>query len=103
MKTFSKEILERLTPPGAKTKKELAKLLAKIHVEFILIHPFREGNGRTIRLLLHLITQQAGYKGMDFGFIDEKGKSFDPYVRSIHEGMKGDYEPMAAMLKRAIT
>lgn len=103
MKQYSKEILERFTPPRASTKQELAKLLAEIHVECILIHPFREGNGRTIRLLLHLITQQAGYKGMDFGFIDEKGKSFDRYVRAIHEGMKGDYEPMAAILKKAIT
>lgn len=103
MKQFSTEFLESLTPPKVKTDKELAILLAKIHVEFILIHPFREGNGRTIRLLLHLITQQAGYKGMDFSFIDEKGKMFDQYVRSIHAGMKGDYEPMARIMRRAIT
>jgi cell filamentation protein len=103
MKQFSKEVLESLTPPKVKTDSELAILLAKIHVEFILIHPFREGNGRTIRLLLHLITQQAGYKGMDFSFINEKGKTFDRYVRSIHAGMKGDYEPMARIMRRAIT
>jgi len=103
MKQFSNEVLEPLTPPKVKTKKELATMLAKIHVEFILIHPFREGNGRTVRLLLHLITQQAGYTGMDFSFIDEKGRTFDRYVRSIHAGMKGDYEPMARILRKAIT
>jgi cell filamentation protein len=103
MKQFSKEVLESLTPPKVKTEKELAILLAKIHVEFILIHPFREGNGRTIRLLLHLITQQAGYKGMDFSFIYEKGKTFNQYIRSIYAGMQADYEPMARIMKRAIT
>ena len=102
MNRFSRKILERNTPPNVRNKKALAKLLAKIHVELILIHPFREGNGRTVRLLLHLIAQQAGFAGMDFSNIDQKGKSFDAYITAIHKGMSKKYDPMATILTDAI-
>jgi cell filamentation protein len=102
MEQFSEEVLKRETPPKTKTKKSLARLLAKIHVELVLIHPFREGNGRTIRLLLHLIAQQAGFSGMDFSSIEREGTSYNAYIGAIHEGMKKNYVPMASILLKTI-
>lgn len=34
---------------------------AKVHKEFVFIHPFIDGNGRVARLLMNLILLQAGY------------------------------------------
>lgn len=34
---------------------------AKAHKEFVIIHPFVDGNGRVARLLMNLILLQAGY------------------------------------------
>jgi Fic family protein len=34
---------------------------AKIHLEFVTIHPFSDGNGRCARLLMNLILLQEGY------------------------------------------
>ena len=34
---------------------------AKIHAEFVGIHPFSDGNGRTSRLLMNLELMKAGY------------------------------------------
>lgn len=34
---------------------------AKAHLEFVLIHPFIDGNGRVARLLMNLILLQEGY------------------------------------------
>ena len=39
---------------------ELIAFLVEVHVEFILIHPFREGNGRISRLLLDVLATKAG-------------------------------------------
>lgn len=34
---------------------------ARVHGEFVKIHPFTDGNGRTSRLLMNLILMQAGF------------------------------------------
>ena len=59
MQTFSKQLAE-LTPftPDL-SKKEIALRLAVIHGELIVIHPFRDGNGRTTRLLCDILLLQA--------------------------------------------
>jgi len=40
----------------------LASVLTLIHSNLALIHPFEDGNGRSIRLFLKLIAFKMGYK-----------------------------------------
>ncbi len=101
-KEFGKNFLKKLTPAKKSSKKALAKKLAIIHVELILLHPFREGNGRIVRLLLMLIAQQAGFKQLDFDCIAAGSKGFDEYVAAIHAGQGGDYKPMTRLMEKAI-
>jgi cell filamentation protein len=63
--------------------------LGVIHVELIVIHPFREGNGRTARLLADLMAMQANQPSLNFSSIDqtENKKGFEEYIISIHAGM----------------
>jgi cell filamentation protein len=65
MQTFSDDLLSKLTPfrPDL-AKSEILNRVSKIHGELIIIHPFRDGNGRTIRLLCDLLLMQAGYGPM---------------------------------------
>ena len=37
------------------------KVAARAHLDFVTIHPFRDGNGRVARLLLNLLLLRAGY------------------------------------------
>jgi Fic family protein len=39
----------------------IIELIAKFHHDFITIHPFDDGNGRTCRLLINLILQTRGF------------------------------------------
>ena len=55
------------TPCRIKSTEQQAAALAIVHAEFILIHPFREGNGRCARLLAVLMGLQAGLPALDFG------------------------------------
>ena len=43
------------------SKSQFADRLAELATELNALHPFREGNGRTIRLYLQLLARNAGY------------------------------------------
>lgn len=45
----------------SQTMKEPILLAALIHLKFVSIHPFIDGNGRTARLLMNLVLLQNGY------------------------------------------
>ena len=70
------DLLTDLTPFSPNLKRaELLDRLAKIHGELVVIHPFRDGNGRVTRLLCDLLLMQAEIKP-----IGEK-QMYDEYVR----------------------
>ena len=103
MKEFERKVLAKYTPCRGKSVDAIAARIAIAHVELLLVHPYREGNGRTARLLATLMAYQAGMPGLDFSFIGSRGKEFDRYVSAIHAGVKGEYNPMTAIMKRALT
>ena len=60
MDEFENDILKLYTPCIFSARQEVIHALAVVHVELLLIHPFREGNGRVSRLLATLMGFQAG-------------------------------------------
>ncbi|OEF53174.1 cell filamentation protein Fic [Enterovibrio norvegicus] len=93
---FESDYLSQLQGIENLTKEDLVSLLARSHVEFILIHPFREGNGRISRLLMDYMSQKTGYGLLDYSLWD-KHKEF--YIRSIHAGVGGDYQYMERLVR----
>lgn len=77
-----------------------AAALAVVHAELILIHPFREGNGRCARLLAILMGLQAGLPALDFGGI--RGKKKTAYIAAIHAALSRDYAPMTALFNSVV-
>ncbi len=97
MKEFETTILHMWTPAKSKN---IAQALAQVHVELVLIHPFREGNGRVSRLLAILMALQAGLPILDFSDIQGKGKQ--AYFKAAQEGLKRNYKPMEQVFKEVI-
>ena len=60
MQGFNDKFLKLYTPCKGMDEEQLIDALAKIHIEYILVHPFREGNGRISRLLAVIMALQAG-------------------------------------------
>ncbi len=95
MTQLERQELARHTPCGYTNHDEIANALAIVHAELILIHPFREGNGRCARLLALLMGLQAGLPPLDFGGLSGKGKR--NYIAAIHAAVGSDYAPMTAV------
>lgn len=102
MKRFESTTLRPNTPCRNPVVEEAARMIAEVHVELLLIHPYREGNGRTARLLATLMAYQAGMPGIDFGFVGRKGRAFDQYVEAIQRGLDHNYLPMQEIVERAL-
>ena len=92
---FEKRYLHRFEELKALSRVELIYFLAECHVEFILIHPFREGNGRLSRLLFDALSVQAGTGLLDYSLWDEH-KAF--YFKAIQAGVSGNYKPMIQLV-----
>lgn len=60
MENFGRGLLHTNTPCLAGPVPEVAQRIAEVHAELLLIHPFREGNGRLARWLADLMALQAG-------------------------------------------
>jgi cell filamentation protein len=74
--------------------------LAEVHAELILVHPFREGNGRLARLLSLLMALQAGLPPMDFSPMLGRGRR--AYIGGIHAAMGRDYRALAVVFDKII-
>jgi cell filamentation protein len=93
---FEDKYLKQLPYLSALSTEKLVAFLAESHVEFILIHPFREGNGRIARLLLDVMACTAGYAPLDYSlWLQNK----EYYFKSIQAGAGGSYEYMEKLVK----
>lgn len=96
---FDSKYLAQYTPCSGMDEAQLITAIAITHVELILIHPFREGNGRLSRLLADVMAVQAGYKTLDYQSW-EQNKAH--YISAIHAGMSMDYEPMQHWVRKTL-
>ncbi|MFH1226564.1 MAG: Fic family protein [Planctomycetota bacterium] len=100
MSEFSRQVLARYTPCAFTDKTKIARAIGIVHAELLLIHPFREGNGRIARLLADLMSMQADLPPLDYGFI--KGKAKERYYWAIQQSLKRKYNPITMIIKEAL-
>lgn len=93
---FETQYLARFTELPEMSDEALIAFLAEAHVEFILTHPFREGNGRISRLLLDVMVVKAGALPLDYSLWD-KHKDF--YFKAIQAGRDGDYQHVERLIR----
>ena len=97
MKTFEVEVLSNL-PDQYLNKDDLIKDIAIVHGELLFIHPFREGNGRTARILANLMCRKQGYNALNFQLITGK-VPFDNYVAAIQSAANKNYIKMEELIR----
>lgn len=99
LEQFEQNCLQRWTPCHGLDSEGLVEAIAVTHVELILIHPFREGNGRLSRLLADVMAVQAGHDPLDYSAWETNK---DAYIGAIHQGVLMNFEPMKHWVRVAM-
>jgi cell filamentation protein len=100
MVQFERDVLRRCTPCTFADRSEVVRAVAETHVELVLIHPFRDGNGRLARVLSTLMALQAGLPLLNFSMI--AGKNKNAYIAAIQAGLDKRYVSMERLLDEII-
>jgi cell filamentation protein len=72
---------------------------AEIQGEFLVVHPFREGNARTIKLATDLLAAQTGRPLLAY---DHSEESAAEYVEAAKAAFHRHYEPLAGVIRRSL-
>ena len=100
MREFERDVLARHSPCTFNNPDEMLEAMAITHCELVLIHPFREGNGRVSRLLSTLMALQAGLPLLNFSGIT--GKQRQAYFAAVRAGMGRNYAPMVEIFRQVV-
>ncbi|TKB82486.1 MAG: Fic family protein [Nitrospira sp.] len=100
MDQCERSVLSRCTSCVFADPADVIHALAETHVELVLIHPFRDGNGRLARVLSSLMALQAGLPLLDYGGMAGAGKA--AYIAAIQAGLDKHYEPMERVFGEVI-
>jgi cell filamentation protein len=100
MRELERGALREFTPCRFVDAEDQARAIATVHAELVLIHPFRDGNGRCARLPATLMGLQAGLPALDFGGI--QGQAKRRYIAAVHAALGPDYRPMTAIFRSVI-
>lgn len=85
----------------AKTQEEHIDCLLYAHYEFIRIHPFNNGNGRTGRILMNLVAMKLGYQPLVLYY--REGESRSVYINAMKAADKGNVEHLVNLIKSELT
>lgn len=103
MRTFEKNILSELTPCRPDEPGRVCVAVARVHAELLLIHPFREGNGRLARWLANIMFAQSGLSIPDYGFTGRGAKlRRSRYLNAVIKAYYQDYSDLARFLEEAL-
>jgi cell filamentation protein len=103
MAALEKDFLKKLTPCRAGKLEKVSIAVAVIHAELLLVHPFREGNGRLARWLADLMFLQAGYPLPLYNFSGRGStKRKIGYLNAVIKGYSQETQPLADFFRECV-
>jgi cell filamentation protein len=99
MRAYEHEVLAKYPASALGDDELFCAAVAKIQGEFLVIHPFREGNARTIKLMTNLLAVQTGRPLLVYDPTEEGQRR---YIAAATAAFRKDHAPMAAVIRRAL-
>lgn len=81
----------------SETRQEQIETIMFAHYEFVKIHPFNNGNGRTGRLLMDLVCVIFGFEPLNI--YSRQGTSRTKYIDSLQEADKGNFNDLKLLIE----
>jgi fido (protein-threonine AMPylation protein) len=85
--------------PDADQLAAIIDLCAWVHAEWVRIHPFANGNGRTARLWANSLALRYGLPP----FVRLRPKPNSPYGNAAAKAMRGDWKPTARIFHQQLS
>jgi Fic family protein len=85
--------------PDADQLAAIIDLCAWVHAEWVRIHPFANGNGRTARMWANSLALRYGLPP----FVRLRPKPNSPYGSAAAKAMRGDWKPTARVFRQQIS
>lgn len=100
MQTFERDVLGRFPISSLTTDAAFCSAAGEIQGEFLAIHPFREGNARTIKLATDLLAVQNGRPLLQY---DQNYAGADAYILAASAALsRKDYRPITSLIEQAL-
>jgi len=80
----------------SKNREEHIDCLVYAHYEFIKIHPFNNGNGRTGRILMNLLALKFGYQPLEL--YHREGESRKYYINAMKSADNGNFTILSQLI-----
>lgn len=99
MAALEREVLSKYPAAALTDDAKFCGAAAEIQGEFLVIHPFREGNARTIKLATDLLAAQTNRPLLSY---DQTDEGRDRYIAAASQAFRQNYAPLEAIIRRAL-
>jgi cell filamentation protein len=99
MLAFEQQVLKKYPADTLTDEDTFCQSVAEIQGEFLTIHPFREGNARTIKLMTDLLAAQTGRPLLNY---EKSDGGRDAYIAAANTAFMRNYEPLTVIIRAAL-
>jgi cell filamentation protein len=99
MEEFDRAVLRKYPAGAIAADDAFCAAAGEIQGEFLVIHPFREGNARTIKLATDLLAAQTGRPLLAY---DQTEEAAAEYTEAAKIAFKRQYGPLTEIIRRAL-
>lgn len=99
MQAFERDVLAAHPAGALRDDAAFCAAIGQIQGEFLVIHPFREGNARTIKLMTDILAEQTDRPVLIY---DETEQGQEAYIAAAKAAFKKEYGRMTAVIRSAL-
>lgn len=99
MDTYERDTLRRFPAASLTADNAFCQALAIIQGEFLVIHPFREGNARAIKLVTDMLAAQTERPLLAY---DQSDAGRAAYIAGASQAFGRNYQPLEAIIRHAL-